>query len=120
MTPTEKGRRVDALNQGPDTRRVLCEMVANREGDLEDAQAENAALREECDGWKKLCVDQEIMHVMHEDALDNENAKLRELCADMFKLAGEGYVPFEDADDWMARDGDIERRMRELGVEVNL
>lgn len=50
--------------------------------------------------------------------LESENAKLRELCADMFKLAGEGYVPFEDADDWMARDGDIERRMRELGIEV--
>ena len=36
MTPTEKGRRADALNQGPDTRRVLCEMVANREGDIGD------------------------------------------------------------------------------------
>ena len=36
MTPTEKGRRVDALNQGPDTRRVLCEMVANREADIDD------------------------------------------------------------------------------------
>lgn len=36
MTPTEKGRRVDALNQGPDTRRVLCEMVANRESDIDD------------------------------------------------------------------------------------
>ena len=36
MTPTEKGRRADALNQGPDTRRVLCEMVANREGDIDD------------------------------------------------------------------------------------
>ena len=36
MTPTEKGRRADALNQGPDTRRVLCEMVANRESDIDD------------------------------------------------------------------------------------
>ena len=36
MTPTEKGKRADALNQGPDTRRVLCEMVANREGDIDD------------------------------------------------------------------------------------
>ena len=36
MTPTEKGRRVDALNQGPDTRRVLCEMVAHREADIEE------------------------------------------------------------------------------------
>lgn len=36
MTPTEKGKRADALNQGPDTRRVLCEMVANREADIDD------------------------------------------------------------------------------------
>jgi len=36
VTPTEKGKRADALNQGPDTRRVLCEMVANREGDIDD------------------------------------------------------------------------------------
>jgi len=36
VTPTEKGRRADALNQGPDTRRVLCEMVANRESDIDD------------------------------------------------------------------------------------
>lgn len=36
MTPTEKGKRSDALNQGPDTRRVLCEMVANREADMEE------------------------------------------------------------------------------------
>lgn len=36
MTPTEKGKRADALNQGPDTRRVLCEMVANREGDIDE------------------------------------------------------------------------------------
>ena len=36
MTPTEKGRRVDALNQGPDTRQVLCCMIANREGDIDD------------------------------------------------------------------------------------
>ena len=39
MTPTEKGKRADALNQGPDTRRVLCEMVANREGDIDDLRS---------------------------------------------------------------------------------
>lgn len=36
MTPTEKARRSDALHQGPDTRRVLCDMIANRESDLDD------------------------------------------------------------------------------------
>jgi len=39
VTPTEKGRRADALNQGPDTRRVLCEMVANREADIDDLRS---------------------------------------------------------------------------------
>ena len=46
MTPTEKARRSDALHQGPDTRRVLCDMIANRESDLEELRAENAKLRE--------------------------------------------------------------------------
>lgn len=45
MTPTEKARRSDALHQGPDTRRVLCDMIANRESDLEELRAENAKLR---------------------------------------------------------------------------
>lgn len=58
-------------------------------------------------------------YLMQINQLRDENAKLRELCADMFKLAGEVYVPLEDAGDWMARDGDIERRMRELGIEVD-
>ena len=48
MTPTEKARRSDALHQGPDTRRVLCDMIANRESDLEDARVENAKLRSIC------------------------------------------------------------------------
>lgn len=65
----------------------------------------------------KLIVKLNAEHIVRQNA-EVENAKLRELCADMFKLAGEVYVPFEDADDWMARDGDIERRMRELGIEV--
>jgi len=46
VTPTEKARRSDALHQGPDTRRVLCDMIANRESDLEELRAENAKLRE--------------------------------------------------------------------------
>lgn len=80
MTATERAKRSDALYYETVSvnRRVLCDMIANRESDLEDALAENAALLEECDGWKKLCVHQEVMHVMHENALDNENAKLRE------------------------------------------
>lgn len=48
MTPTERAKRSDALYYETVSvnRRVLCDMVANREADLEDAQAKNAKLRE--------------------------------------------------------------------------
>lgn len=48
MTATERAKRSDALyyETFSVTRRVLCDMIANREADLEDAQAENAKLRE--------------------------------------------------------------------------
>ena len=49
MTPTQMARRSDALYADGTcgmTRRVLCDMVAQRESDLEDAMAENAKLRE--------------------------------------------------------------------------
>lgn len=49
MTPTQIARRSDALYADGTcgmTRRVLCDMVAQRESDLEDARAENAKLRE--------------------------------------------------------------------------
>lgn len=39
MTPTEKGRRRDALLYGFDTRLQLCDMIANREGDIDDLRA---------------------------------------------------------------------------------
>lgn len=49
MTPTQMARRSDALyadgTRGM-TRRMLCDMVAQRESDIEDARAENAKLRE--------------------------------------------------------------------------
>ena len=48
MTPTERAKRSDALYYETVSvnRRVLCDMIANREADLEDALAENAKLRE--------------------------------------------------------------------------
>lgn len=49
MTPTQIARRSDALYADGTcgmTRRVLCDMVAQRESDLEDARAECAKLRE--------------------------------------------------------------------------
>lgn len=90
---------------------------------------ENAKLRDEladtpkCEACEAMLDCDECLRAdgSHKERrrLSAENSKLRELCSDMFKLAGEVYVPFEDADDWMARDGDIERRMRELGVGVD-
>ena len=73
MTPTEKARRSDALHQGPDTRRVLCDMIANRESDLEDARAENAKLR----GQYEAVIDD----------YRSEVAKLRELCRSLLPFA---------------------------------
>ena len=61
MTPTERAKRSDALYYETVSvnRRVLCDMVANREADLEDAKAESEHMR-----------------------LKAENAKLRELVRD--------------------------------------
>ena len=52
------------------------------------------------------------------EALKADNAKLRELCADLFKLADESYVPFKNTNKWMNDLVDIESRMRELRIEV--
>ena len=118
MTATEKAKRAEALFNDR-TKRELADMVVHREADLEDARAENAALREECDGWKKLCVDQEVVHVMHEDALDNENAKLRELVSELWVSCP---VHDSDCDECQHKGGrtgcELYDRMRELGVEV--
>ena len=82
------------------------EIIADEfERETRQLNAENAALREECDGWKKMCVDQEVMHVMHEEMLDNENAKLRELVDYMTPIA------------WYAASECERDRMRELGVD---
>ena len=48
MTPTERARRSDALYYDTESvaRRCLCDMIANRESDLEELRAENAKLQE--------------------------------------------------------------------------
>ena len=57
MTATERAKRSDALyyETFSVTRRVLCDMIANREADLEDARAENAKLRELVSGLEHCC-----------------------------------------------------------------
>ena len=69
MTATERAKRSDALyyETVSVTRRVLCDMVANREADLEDARAENAKLR-------KLAVGMYGMLEMVDKMLGNHDA----------------------------------------------
>jgi hypothetical protein len=57
MTPTERAKRSDALyyETASVTRRVLCDMIANREADLEDAREDNAKLRELVSGLEHCC-----------------------------------------------------------------
>lgn len=87
-----------------------------------ELQAENAALLEECDGWKKLCVDQEVIHVMHEDALDNEIAKLRKLLTFYLGCLTKGHVNCDScafAEDVCEHGRMVIDWARELGVEVD-
>lgn len=51
--------------------------------------------------------------------LANENAKLRELCKKLYRLADESYVPFKDVNPWMNEFDNAIRAMRELGIEVD-
>ena len=81
MTPTEKGRRRDALLYGFDTRLQLCDMIANRESDLEDARAENAKLRELVrDLWEACPADGYycIYHCEHYDKESESHCKLED------------------------------------------
>lgn len=73
-------------------------------------QDENAKLREERDGWKKLCTDQEVVHAVREETLDKENAKLRELVQDMWLQLLNAYDR-KEVDEFADR-------MRELSMEV--
>ena len=75
VTPTERARRSDALYYDTESvaRRCLCDMIANRESDLEDARAENAKLR----GQYEAVIDD----------YRSEVAKLRELCRYLLPFA---------------------------------
>lgn len=53
------------------------------------------------------------------DRLQNENAKLRKLIADIHALDDLRYIPSWSLDEYGVRMADIERRMRELGLEVD-
>lgn len=104
MTPTQKGRRSDALYMDTRTthRRQLCDMVVNREADIEDLKEEMYGLQ--CDIGR----------------LENENAKLRELLQRL--LAEYRYMRVRPRKVYMQHEGRmrvIEEEMRELGIEVD-
>ena len=118
MTATERAKRSDALyyETVSVTRRVLCDMIANREADLEDARAENAKMREE---FNKM----DVWHSKELTAAMDENAKLRELvrhmhtCMEHYEPDGSVSCDRCPLDNDMG-DCDYEQRMRELGIEV--
>lgn len=112
MTPTQIARRSDALYADGTcgmTRRVLCDMVAQRESDLEDARAEF----DKMDKW----------HSAELQAAMAENAKLREL----LKAVWDDALQFDGFWDYVYDDGTIYsedelphyvKKLRELGIEV--
>ena len=111
MTPTQIARRSDALyadgTRGM-TRRVLCDMVAQRESDLEDARVENAKLS------TQLADATESM-----GRVEGRCAKLRELVRIAGTYCVNGLCGKDDGCPlYLGKPYcDFERRMRDLGVE---
>lgn len=90
MTPTQIARRSDALYADGScgmTRRVLCDMVAQREADIEDARAECAKLS------TQLADVTESMGRVEERC-----AKLRELVDELYPLADYGAMDASELD----------------------
>ena len=115
MTPTERAKRSDALYYETVSvnRRVLCDMVANREADLEDAKAESEHMR-----LKAVAVAGELQE--ENERLKAENAKLRELVSGL-EYCVQGHVcdccPLYDPSGTSHRR--CESLERDLGVEVD-
>ena len=116
MTPTERAKRSDALyyETASVNRRVLCDMIANREADLEDARAENAKMREE---FNKM----DVWHSKELTAAMAENAKLRELLTFYLGCLTKGHVNCDScafAGDVCEHGRKVIDWARELRVEV--
>ena len=84
--------------------------------------AENAKLRDELDQWHRLTAGIELPEYpiteFKPKDLERENAKLRELCADMLNYFTEPVSKRNNLKERFARLDDIGDRMHELGVEV--
>lgn len=118
MTATERAKRSDALYYETVSvnRRALCDMIANREADLEDARAENAKLQNDADLLRSM------LQAKRKDAhaLMSENAELRELVSGL-EYCAQGFVcnrcPLYDPSGTNHRR--CESLERELGIEVD-
>lgn len=112
MTPTQIARRSDALYADGTcgmTRRVLCDMVAQREADIESLKAKNTKLQEQGERLFDKTLE-----------LGTENSKLRELvrgleycvqgslcdCCPLYDQLGTNHRRCESLE-------------RELGIEVD-
>ena len=118
MNATEKGRRSDALYYDNVTRRNLCDRIANLESDLTESKAENDKLRERIHELEMEGSDHFYRTAYAEDAnrtLEAENAKLRELVADMWN---EGMCECDERGACAECEYHYTDRMRELGIEV--
>ncbi len=123
MNATEMGRRSDSLYYDNVSRRELCDRIAHLESDLEDAKDKNAEV------WGSLKAREMKLAFQIDD-----NAKLRELCAMLYRCASRclndlGPSCLCSNEDGCGMDctvngedccmGLLEQRVRKLRIEVN-
>lgn len=82
-------------------------------------KTENAELRKERDFYFNQVIENGGRAQRAIDALNDENAKLRELVADMWFWHYEGHIDSESQERQMLHIDAVIQRMRELGVEVD-
>lgn len=94
---------------------------ANLEKMLEQAEAENAKLREELEQWHQLTAGIELPEYpiteFKPKDLERENAKLRELVRDMWFWHYCGHIDSEPQEKQMKHIDGVLDRMRELEVD---
>lgn len=99
----------------------MADMVDQRE-EVEWLKAENAKLRAERDEWHRVAVSKQDI-IDHTRDARAENAKLRELCKDIWNdaLCFEGFWDYVHDDGTIYREDELphyQERMRECGIEV--
>ena len=110
MTDTERAKRLHELLYSCESRDEMCERLV----ELEEESA-------------KLAIMLNVEHIARLN-IERENAKLRELVADMWRFTGNACKKYPRLFDPSAQGGQtvqlnvidaFEQRMRELGIEVD-